>query len=360
MTGTSVSLMSSRDLQSLPKAELHLHLEGAMRPETLTELCKKYDLERPADTGGQQFDDFGPFAACYMAVCECLREEADLFRLVREVAEDAAKSGAIWIEVGLSLVLYADRFGGLEQTMKILLKAAEAAEDSTGVGIGLIPAAERHLPPADAETLAHAVANLVKRGEAMVKDRLGIVGFGLHSAEPGNPPEPFAEAIRIACVGGVVPIPHAGELPPSPGAGPASVRFCVEGFGARRIAHGVLAVEDADLVADLAKLKVCLDICPTSNELLRAVPGPGLGKSSEHPLKKLLAAGVPCTINSDDPLLFGCQLLGEFQRCRKELELNDAELAACASNSFHHSRAPEAIRESGLSGVQKWVKAGGD
>ncbi|CAE7724863.1 unnamed protein product [Symbiodinium pilosum] len=287
-----------------------------MRPDTLTELCHKHGIERPPDTRGKSFPDFSPFARCYIAVCECLREEGDLRRLVFEVAEDSAKSGAFWIEPALSLELYADRFGGPEKTLCMLLAAAEDAEDATGVAIGFIVAAERHMPVEKAEALARAVKNLAEGGAAKIKGRDGIIGFGLHGAEVGNPPEPWKEAFKIACVAGVVPLPHAGEYPPSsaPGAGPGSVQFCVDHLGARRIAHGVLAAEDDGLVAHLATLQVCLDICPTSNQLLGTVRGPGL----QSPLKQFLEAGVPCTINSDDPLLFGCSLLGEYERCRQE------------------------------------------
>lgn len=341
-----------RDLLALPKAELHIHLEGAMRPSTLTELCAKYGIVRPPDTRGQQFPDFGPFATCYIAVCECLRHEDDIFRLVREVAEDAAACGALWIEPALSILLYAHRFGGVEATLELLLRAAAIAETSTGVGLGYVVAAERHLPPAEASNLARNVRNVIDGGKGMIHDRLGIVGFGLHSAESGNPPEPFAEAFKIACVGGVVAIPHAGEIPPSPGTGPASVQFCVDCIGARRIEHGVLAAEDPALVEHLADLGACLDVCPTSNYLLRVCTS-----LSEHPLPSLIRAGVTCTINSDDPLLFGCNLLGEYELCRSDMGLTDAELAACARASFRHSRAPEDVKQRGLIGVEAWLNA---
>ncbi|CAJ1364070.1 unnamed protein product [Effrenium voratum] len=331
-----------RSLAALPKAELHLHLEGAMRSETLTELCGRHGVQRPMDTRGKTFPDFSPFATAYMAVCECLREEADLRRLVLEVAEDAAKYGAMWIEPALSIELYAHRFGGLESTLHLLLKAAQAAEDATGVGIGFIVAAERHLPPEKANALAVAVKNVA----ASCQGR-GIAGFGLHSAEVGHPPEPFADAFRLA---ELPALPHAGEFPPARGQGPQSVRFCVDGLGARRIAHGVLAMEDDELILHLAKLGVCLDICPSSNELLGVVP------VKDSPLKRFLDAGIPCTINSDDPLLFGCDLLGEFERCRKELKMTDDRLAACAANSFQHSRAPEELKRRGLRGVEEWLQ----
>jgi len=230
-----------------------------MRPETLTELCRKYDIERPPNTQGKSFPDFDPFARCYIAVCECLREEEDLRRLVREVAEDSAKSGAFWIEPALSLELYAERLGGLEKTLRMLMAAAENAEDLTGVAIGFIVSAERHLPIARADKLASTVRNLVESGAAKIKGRPAIIGFGLHGAEAGNPPEPWQEAFQSACASGIAALPHAGEFPPSPepGAGAASVRFCVDVLGARRIAHGVLAADDSTLIAHLAKLNVC-------------------------------------------------------------------------------------------------------
>jgi len=323
-----------------------------MRATTLTELCGKYGIERPPDTRGERFPDFGPFATCYIAVCECLREEDDIFRLVREVTEDAAACGALWIEPALSIVLYAHRFGGVENTLAVLLRAASAALKSTGVALGYVVAAERHLPPDDAIELARSVRNVVESGKAIVQGRLGIVGFGLHSAEAGNPPEPFVDAFKIACVGGLVAVPHAGEIPPSPGQGPASVRFCVDGIGAKRIEHGVLAAEDASLVECLAKADVCLDVCPTSNYLLRVCES-----VSEHPLPSLIRAGVTCTINSDDPLLFGCTLLSEYELCRSELGLADEELAACARASFSHSRAPDELKQRGIIGVDAWMTA---
>lgn len=349
------STLRQRNLASLPKAELHIHLEGAMRPETLTDLCRKHGIDRPMDTRWQQFDSFAKFAEVYIAACACLQEEADLFRLVQEVAEDAKLAGAIWVEAALSCHFYSERFGGTEGVLKVLSRAAEAAEAATGVAMAFIMSVERMLSVEIAEEFANSVRAISDSG-AKINGRPAIVGLGLHAAEEGNPPEPFAHAIEIACNGsGLVPLPHAGEFPPSPGQGPASVRFCVDKLGAPRIGHGVLAAEDDELVTHLADKGVCLDVCPTSNYLLRVV-----GSLAEHPLPRLLAAGVACSINTDDPLLFGCDLLSEFEVCRKELRLSDAELAACARSSFVHSRAPEEIKRRGLDGVTAWLASSGE
>jgi adenosine deaminase len=111
-----------------------------------------------------------------------------------------------------------------------------------------------------------------------------------------------------------------------------------------------LAASDPELVAHLAERNVCLDICPSSNYLLSVVPS-----LDEHPLKQLLAAGVPCTINSDDPLLFGSSLLQEYAICRSTLKLSDEELADCAKSSFVHSHAPDGLKKRGIDGVAAWV-----
>lgn len=344
------SSVSCRDLKALSKAELHVHLEGAMRPETLTDLCSKYDIPRPEDTRGKRFANFGAFASTYIAACEGLREEEDLFRLVLEVAEDAKSYGAIWIEAALSFTFYAPRFGGLRPTLDILLKAAEEAETKTGVAIGYIVSVERMLPAEEAEKMAEAVLGLVSEGKSIIHGRPGIVGFGLHADETGNPPEAFAKAFKCACVAGVVALPHAGELAPFPGKGPASVRFCVDELNACRIGHGVLAVEDEDLINHLVAKGTCLDICPSSNYLLSVVDS-----LSSHPLPVLLGKGVACTINSDDPLLFGCTLLGEYEVCRHEMGLSDEVLATCARHSFNHSRAPDCLKQKGLAGIEEWL-----
>mmetsp|Transcript_108246 Transcript_108246/g.191726 ORF Transcript_108246/g.191726 Transcript_108246/m.191726 type:complete len:371 (+) Transcript_108246:34-1146(+) len=348
--GLPIKKIGVRDLKALPKAELHIHLEGAMRAQTLTELCAKHEVERPADTQGKRFPNFGAFASTYIAACECLRDESDLFRLVLEVAEDAKSYGALWVEAALSFTFYAPRFGGLAATLSILLRAAADAEEKTGVAIGYIVSAERMLPPEEAEKMAEVVRDLVLEGKSTINGRPGIIGFGLHADETGNPPEPFAKAFEIACIGGVAAMPHAGELAPFPGKGPASVRFCVDDLKSSRIAHGVLAIEDEDLVRHLASKGICLDVCPSSNYLLSVIDS-----LADHPLPSLLSKGVPCTINSDDPLLFGCNLLGEYEVCRSEMGLSDESLAACARTSFQHSRAPDSIKGKGLAGIDEWL-----
>jgi adenosine deaminase len=177
------------------------------------------------------------------------------------------------------------------------------------------------------------------------------VAFGLHGKEEGHPPAPFAAAFALALDRtGLLSAPHAGEIAPAPGAGAASVAGALDHLRARRIAHGVLAIEDDALVARLAEEQVCLDVCPTSNLLLGVFASP-----QAHPLPRLLQAGVPCTLGSDDPLLFGASLLDEFALCREHMGLDDDRLAAMARNSFVHSGAPQPVRDAGVASVAAWT-----
>jgi adenosine deaminase len=344
--------MARRSLAALPKAELHLHLEGSMRRETLISLCHKHKIAVPEDTRGKKFDDFTAFANVYIAACECLREEADLRRLVLEVAEDAAASGARWIEPALSMLSFcAERFGGEEETLRLLIGAAEAAEKATGVGMGFIVAAERNFPPADAERLAGIVRKCAADDSMKINGRQGIIGFGLHGKEEGFPPSPFTKAFSVACEGtGVSSLPHAGEIAPHPGQGSKSVSDANRLLKAKRIGHGVLAADDDEVLQELINDETCLDICLTSNYLLQVV-----SSVSCHPLSKLCEKGVACTINSDDSLLFGCDLVTEFALCRNELGMADEDLAKCAKDSFRYSCAPNEVIAKGLLAIDEWL-----
>lgn len=199
--------MTTRDLARLPKAHLHLHLEGGMRPATLADLASAHGLPTPDVTG---FTDFVSFDALYQAACDVLRTPADLARLVHELAEDAAAAGCLWMEPAVWPPLHASRLGEPEAVLEILVDAARSATAATGVGIGYLIAADRNRPVAEAQELAALAARWAGRG---------VVAFGLHNDESRFAPEPFAAAFATARRAGLLAAPHAGEL-----AGPASVR----------------------------------------------------------------------------------------------------------------------------------------
>jgi adenosine deaminase len=323
-----------RDLRSLPKAHLHIHLEGAMRPGTLRELAAETGIGVPPIRG---FGSFSAFSGMYRAACGVLTTPESLGRLVREVVEDNAIDGAAWIEPAIYLPHHSERIGAPERTLEILLDAAATAATEFGVGVGFVVAADRTVDPSDAVDQANLAVKYADRG---------VVGFGLANDETGWPPEPFAEAFAIAREAGLLSVPHAGEL-----AGPESVIGALEMLRADRIQHGVRAIEDPELVRRIADSPVCLDVCPSSNVLLSVVPS-----IEDHPLPALLAAGVRCSLNADDPLLFGPNLLEEYEVARTRLALDDETLARIARSSFDASGADDALKARSHAAVEAWVR----
>ena len=322
-----------RDLASLPKAHLHIHLEGAMRPETLTELAGAAGIDVPPIRG---FGSFSAFSGMYVAACEVLRSEADLRRLVDEVVADAAAAGAVWVEPATYVPHHRARLGPDESVIEIMLDELSHAGARHGVGTGLLVAADRTLDLDDAMAQAHLAVRYAADG---------VVSFGLHNDEEGFPPGPFAPAFEIATAAGLLLTPHAGELD-----GPWVVAGAVDHLRADRIQHGVRAIEDPDLVARLAEADVCLDVCPSSNVALGVYPS-----IAEHPLPALLDAGVSCSLNADDPLLFGPGLLEEYQLCRDELGLDDDTLAQVARTSVEASGAPDHLKFTAARDIDTWL-----
>ena len=323
----------SRDLRALPKAHLHLHLEGAMRPSTLAELADRAGITVPEIRG---YGSFTAFADTYLAACRVLRSREDFDRLVYEVVEDSVLDGAVWVEPSFYAPHHRDGFGPDEEIIDMVLEAAASAADRLGVGVGVMVAADRTVDPPVAVEQARIAATRVGAG---------VVSFGLANDETIGPPEPFAEAFAIAKEAGLLSVPHAGEL-----VGPASVWGALDTLDPDRIQHGVRAIEDPELVKRLADSDIVLDVCPTSNLLLSVYPSFG-----EHPLPQLLDAGIRCSLNGDDPLLFGPGLLAEYELVRREMGLDDRALAAIARASIDGSGAPDELKASARLGIDDWL-----
>jgi len=319
-----------KPLSTLPKAHLHLHLEAAMRPSTLAELAEVAGLELP---DLRTFTGFAGFIELYGVAAASLRTPGDIARLVRELAEDAAADGAVWVEVHVNPKLYEGRLGPDEAALEVVLDACRVATTATGVGVGVVLSADRTADPAVA----------VEQARLAVR-RPGVTTFGLANDEAGHPPEPFAEAFAVAREGGLLSAPHAGEL-----AGPASVRGALDALAPDRLGHGVRAVEDLALVRRLADEGVVCDVCPTSNLVLGLAPD-----LASHPLLELLAAGVAVTLNADDPLMFGASLLDEYEAVRA-VGLADEAMAAIARTSITASGAPAGTKARGLAGIDAWL-----
>lgn len=222
---------------------------------------------------------------------------------------------------------------------ELVLDALDRFGQELGVGVGLMIAGDRMMEPRECEDQARLAVRYADRG---------VVSFGLASDERGHPPEPFAPAFDICRAEGLISAPHAGEL-----VGPESVAAALSALGADRVQHGVRAIESPELVSELVARGTCLDVCPTSNAALGVYP-----RVADHPLPRLLAAGVRCSLNADDPLLFGCGLLDEYELCRAEMRLEDSDLAAMAAASLEASGAPADLIAQGLADIGDWLADG--
>ncbi|MDT0448933.1 adenosine deaminase [Streptomyces hesseae] len=337
-----------RDLRLLPKAHLHLHFTGSMRPSTLLELADKYGVHLPealsgALSGGEPpklraTDERGwfRFQRLYDIARSCLRSEEDIRRLVREAAEEDVRDGSGWLEIQVDPTSYAPRLGGLIPALEIILDAVEDASRETGLGIRVLVAANRMKHPLDARTLARLAVRYADRG---------VVGFGLSNDERRGLARDFDRAFEIAREGGLLAAPHGGEL-----AGPSSVRDCLDDLHAARVGHGVRAAEDPRLLRKLAERGVTCEVCPASNVALGVYDKP-----ADVPLRTLFDAGVPMALGADDPLLFGSRLAAQYELAREHHGFTDAELAELARQSVRASRAPSDVRERLLAGVDAWL-----
>jgi adenosine deaminase len=306
-----------------------------MRPETLTELADRHGL--PANLQGD--GSFASFIALYRAACEALRTPDDLSRLVHEIVEDAATDGTVWVEISTWVSsAHAERVGLRDQTevLDALLDAGRWAQRKFGIGVGFIVSANRTKTPAEAVELARLAAKRMDDG---------VVGLGLADDETKGDASLFSDAFAVAREAGLIRAPHAGEH-----GGPDSVRRAVDDLGAQRVMHGVRSVEDGDLLRRLADSNITLDVCPTSNVVLSVVP-----TLAEHPLPKLLEAGVPLSLNADDPLFFGSNILAEYELGRHSFGLDDPTLAHIARCSIRASGAPEPVKNAALAGVERWL-----
>src|SRR5579864_3410743 len=336
-----------RSLAALPKAHLHLHLTGAMRHAMLVELAGHHGIRLPPALtqdwppllSGIDERGWFRFQRLYDMARSVLRTRADVRRLLTEIAEDERAEGSGWLEIQVDPSGYfAARFGGITPMLELVLEGTAEAQEATGVGIGVVVAANRTKHPLEARTLARLAVQYAGRG---------VTGFGLSDDERRGPAHDFAAAFRIAERGGLLLAPHGGEL-----AGPASVAECLDFLHADRIGHGIRAVEDPAVVKRLAADGITCEVCPSSNVALGIAADP-----AAVPLRPLAEAGVPIALGADDPLLFGPRLAAQYVIARHAQGSADAVLADLAGSSVLASVAPQPLRARLLAGIDDWLAA---
>ncbi|HEU6444815.1 MAG TPA: adenosine deaminase, partial [Gaiellaceae bacterium] len=284
---------------SYPKIELHVHLEGTVRPETLLEIARRNDYALPTDTVEgltqlYEYRDFAHFIEVWIVTTNALRTPADFRQVVVDYAEEAAGHGAVYLEAIFSPAERARRGVGWDEMFSGYCDGAQAAREEHGVEVHLTPDIFRGATAEEAEQ--------VVRFSAKYRDR-GVVAVGLGGLEADFPPEEYAAAFALAREQGLASVPHAGEV-----AGPPSIRGALDALGADRIRHGIRAVEDPALVEELRDREIVLDVCPISNVRTGAV-----ASLDAHPLRELTAAGVRCSISTDDPAMFDTDLEREHE-----------------------------------------------
>jgi adenosine deaminase len=309
----------------LPKAELHLHIEGSLEPELMFALAARNGIAIPYASVEQvraayAFSNLQDFLDIYYAGAGVLQAQADFRDLAMAYFERAAADGVVHAEIMFDPQTHTDRGIAFGTVIEGLLAAMAEAEARLGITSCLIMSFLRHLSEEAAfETLAMAEPWL---------DR--ITAVGLDSSEVGHPPSKFARVFAAARAKGLRLTAHAGEEGP-----PDYVYEALDGLGVDRIDHGNRALEDERLVARLAAEGMTLTVCPLSNLKLCVV-----GDLADHPLDRMLAAGLKATVNSDDPAYFGGYVADNYRAVAEARGLSRGDLVQLARNSFTGSFLP--------------------
>ena len=337
----------ARPVGLLPKAHLHLHFTGSMRPATLVALADKHGLRLP-DALTRSWpptlsatDERGwfRFQRLYDTARACVRDEADMRRIVREAALDDVGEGSRWLEIQVDPTSYAPFVGGITPALEIVLDEARSVSGEAGIGVAVVVAANRIRHPLDARILARLAALHAGDGPGQV------VGFGLSNDERRGATPEFGPAFDIARRAGLACVPHGGEL-----LGAAAVSETLTSLAPDRLGHGIRSAEDPRVLDEVVRRGVTLEVCPGSNVALGVYASAG-----DVPLRQLMAAGAQIALGADDPLLFGSRLNEQYETARGVHGLSDGELAELARGSVRGSRAPEPARGQILTDIDSWL-----
>ena len=309
-------------LRAMPKAELHIHVEGSLEPELIFALAQRNGVELAypgvaALRAAYAFSDLQSFLDIYYAGASVLLHEDDFYDMAMAYFQRAAADNVVHAELFFDPQTHTDRGVPFAYVIDGLSRACAQAGRTCGIDASLILCFLRHLPE------EAALATL----EEALPHRHKFIGVGLDSGEKGNPPEKFARVFARAGELGLRRVAHAGEEGPA-----AYVQAALDVLHAVRIDHGVRCLEDPALVARLARERLPLTVCPLSNVKLRVCDD-----LAHHPLKALLDAGICATVNSDDPAYFGGYLDRNFLATFEALPLGAKDAYTLARNSFEAS-----------------------
>ncbi len=327
-------------IAGLPKAELHLHIEGSIEPGLMFELARRNGVPLRWDSveavrEAYSFKNLQEFLDLYYEGCKVLVKAQDFYDVTIAYLKRARAENVLRAEMLLGPQGHTTRGVSMSTIMDGVLSAMQDAERENGISSGLLLGGQRHRPEAEALRMLDEAMPWAER----------ILGFGLGGTELGNPPSKFERFYSECRSRGFKVTAHAGEEGPS-----AYVRESVELLKVDRIDHGNSCMDDPTLVLDLAATRIPLTLCPFSNLAL------GVVKSiKDHPVKAMLDAGLCATINSDDPSFFGAYINENFQACANELDLNRDHLAILARNSFEASFVPDSKKMEYLAKVDAYV-----
>ena len=316
----------SADFLALPKAELHLHLEGSLQPETVCALAAKYGVpaSRQEVLERYAYGNFLEFIECFKWVSSLLRAPEDFALALRDLGEQLRAQNVVYAEVTLSVGVMLLRQQSAEKNFEALLEAAESFRNR-GLQFNFVFDAVRQFG-------ADAAMKVVEAAERCASK--AIVAFGIGGDELSVPAKEFRPVYEKAGAVGLHKLMHAGEV-----GGPQEIREAIELLGAERIGHGIAAVRDPNLMDLLADRHVPLEICPQSNistGALAKLLGVAAAQIEQHPLPQLFRHGIPVVLSTDDPAMFHTNLRSEYENAVR-MGLQEAELKRMAKMSFEYA-----------------------
>lgn len=290
--------MNSQDIIKLPKVELHVHIEGATLPETYYELAQKNNIKLPAKSLNEwksffEFKDFPHFIQVYSNAAKALKKPEDYSYLIEQFYAFQARQNIVYSEAYLSATFLVEAFKN-DEILEAISLGVKNGEKKYNTKVNLIPDIARHIPDSQ-EKVLDLIIDGYKQGL--------FIGIGLGGLEKGFPPNLFIETYKKAKKAGLKLVAHAGEAD-----GPESIWGAIKDLEVDRIGHGVRCIEDEKLLDYLKQSQIPVEVSPTSNYHLGII-----NKGDNHPIRKMVDAGVYCTINSDDPAMFSTTLSQEYE-----------------------------------------------